>query len=107
MHPGPGADGSGIAGHRGALADLVADTGDAARGRCELLQVRLYLAGARLADVERGADTADAWDVPGGDLIGEDALGLVAVPVQPVPGSGYGCARGYGIGYGLGYGISR
>ena len=89
--PGPGLR----SGDFGALAYLVADTADAAPGRGERLQVRLYLAGARLAAVQRGADTADTRDVPGLDLVGEHALGFGAVAVQPVSGSGY---SGYGFG---------
>src|SRR5260370_36238633 len=94
--PGPGLGSGGF----GAVAYLVPDTADAAPGRGERLQVRLHLAGARLAAVQRGADTADARDVPGRQLGGEHALRFGAVAVQSVSGIGYRIRLGYASGYG-------
>ena len=91
----------------GVLAQLSAERGDAAPGRRQGLQVRLYLPGAVLSDVEPGADTADGRDVAGGQLGGEQDERRVAVAVQPGRRLGYSRVR---LGLGrtrLGYGGQR
>jgi len=96
-----------VSDRRGGLADPGAERGDAAPGGGEGLQVRLYLAGLVLADMEPGADTADGRDVAGGQLGGEQDERRVAVAVQPGRRLGYSRVR---LGLGrtrLGYGGQR
>ena len=69
-------------------------------GTGECLQVRLYLAGLVLADVQPGADSADAGHLPGREVSGEQLGGGFPVAVQP------GERAGYVIGYG-GYGAQQ
>jgi hypothetical protein len=64
-------------------------------GTDELAQVRLYLAGLVLADVQPGADSPDAGQAAGCEVLGEHLGGGLPVAVQPGKRPGY---TGYTLG---------
>src|SRR5579875_548872 len=76
-------------------------------GKGDRAQVRLYLAGLVLADVQAGADAADAGNAPGREVSSEQLGRLVRVAVQRCGYAGYaaGCI-GYAAGC-AGYGLTR